>query len=138
MQRRYLFALAASTLLTASGLMAWSPAASASEAKVELSNKWRIEVDGKADSDGAIVFRITPKDGTATDVTVPIQKGNTENEAAKAIVSAFKLQLPKGGFKSERDDGEDVVLKKAGKTPNFALEIVSASALNLKLKLEKE
>jgi hypothetical protein len=137
MQRRYLLALAASTLLTASGLMAWSPAAPASEAKVERSNKWRIEVDGRADSDGAIVFRITPKDATATDVTVPIQKGSSENEAAKAIVAAFGLHLPKGGFKSERDDGEDV-LRKAGKTPDFALEIVSSSALNLKLKLKKE
>jgi hypothetical protein len=138
MQRRYLLALAASTLLTASGLMAWSPAAPASEAKVERSNKWRIEVDGRADSDGAIVFRITPKDATATDVTVPIQKGSSENEAAKAIVSAFGLYLPKDGFKFERDDGEDVLLRKAGKTPDFALEIVSSSALNLKLKLKKE
>jgi hypothetical protein len=138
MQRRNLIPLAAAALMAASGLVGWSPATSASEAKVELSNNWRIEVDGSADSDGTIVFRITPKDGTATDVTVPIQKGSSENEAAKAIVSAFKLQLPKGGFKSERDDGEDVLLKKDGKTPDFALEIVSASALNLKLKLEKE
>lgn len=138
MQRRSLFALAASTLLTASGLMAWAPAAPASEAKVELSNKWRIEVDGKADSDGMIVFRVTPKDGTATDVSVPIQKGSSDNQAAKAIVSAFQLHLPKDGFKSERDDGEDVLLRKAGKTPNFTLEIVSSSALNLNLKLKKE
>ncbi len=138
MQRRYLFALAASTLLTASGLMGWSAAAPASEAKVALSNKWRVEVGGKADSDGAIVFRVTPKDGTATDVSVPIQKGSSDNQAAKAIVSAFKLQLPKGGFKSERDDGEDVLLRKVGKTPSFALEIVSSSALNLNLKLKME
>ena len=93
---------------------------------------------GKADSDGAIVFRITPKDGTGTDVSVPIQKGSSDNQAAKAIVSAFQLHLPKDGFKSERDDGEDVLLRKAGKTPSFALEIVSSSALNLDLKLTKE
>jgi hypothetical protein len=138
MQRRNLFALAAVALVGASGLVGWSPAAIAGDAKVELSNKWRIKVDGKADAEGSVVFRITPKDGTPTDVTVPIQKGMSDNQAAKAIVEAFALYLPKDGFKSERDDGEDVLLKKAGKTPSFTLEIVSSTALNLDLKLKKE
>jgi hypothetical protein len=138
MQRRNILTLVAATLVAASGLAAWSPAALADGAKVELSNKWRIKVDGKADSDGAVVFRISPKEATATDVTVPIQKGMSDNQAAQAIVAAFDLYLPKDGFKSERDDGEDVLLRKAGKTPSFGLEIVSSTALNLELKLKKE
>jgi hypothetical protein len=138
MQRRNLFALAAVALIAASGLAAWSPAVIADGAKVELSNKWRIKVDGKAAAEGSVVFRITPKEGTPIDVTVPIQKGMSDNQAAKAIVEAFKLYLPKDGFKFERDDGEDVLLKKAGKTPNFTLEIVSSTALNLDLKVKKE
>lgn len=138
MQRRNILALAAAALIAASGLAAWSPAALADGAKVETSNKWRIKVDGKADTDGSIVFRITPKEATAIDVTVPIQKGMSDNQAAKAIITAFDLYLPKNGFKSERDDGEDVLLKKAGKTPSFALEIVSSTVLKLELKLKKE
>jgi hypothetical protein len=138
MQRRNLAALAAATLVAASGLVGWSPAAIAAGAKIEFSNKWRIKVDGKADADGSVVFRMTPKEGVPTDVAVPMQKGMSENQAAQAIVAAFDLYLPKDGFRSERDDGEDVLLRKAGRTPDFALEIVSSTVLNLDLKLKKE
>lgn len=138
MRRRKLLALAAATLLGASGLLAWSPASLASEAKPNLSNKWRVNVDGKADSDGTIVFRVTPKGGAATEVSVPVQQGSSDTDVAKAIVAAFELYLPKDGFKVERDDGQSVVLGKKGKTPNFALEIVSSNALNVQLKLKKD
>jgi hypothetical protein len=138
MRRRNLLTIAAAALLAGSGLMAWSPATQAADQKLSVSNKWRVKVGGKADSDGTIVFRITPKDGTPTDVSVPIQKGSSSTVIAKSIVSAFELGLPRDGFKTERDDGQDALLRKAGKTPNFALEIVSSNVLNANLNLRKE
>jgi hypothetical protein len=138
MHRRSIFALAALALVATAGLATWPAAAVAEEAKVQLSNKWRVNVGGKADSDGNIVFRVTPKEQAAKEVTVPVQKGMSSNQVAEAIVSAFALYLPKDGFKTERDDGNAALLRKAGKTPNFALEIVSSNALNVTLKLNKD
>ena len=137
MQRRALVRISLALMVAGFAAGSLAPATAADE-KPDLSNKWRIHVDGASDSDGNILFRVTPKDGTATDVTVPVQKGSGENRIAKDISAAFKLALPKDKFSSETDDGEDVLLRKKGSAPNFALVIVSSTALNTRLSLKKE
>ena len=52
---------------------------------LKLSNKWRIEVSEGANSDGNIVFRVTPDQGTPTDVTIAIKDGRGENNVASDI-----------------------------------------------------
>ena len=79
---------------------------------LKLSNKWRVEVSETARSDGSIVFRVTPKDGTPVDVTVAVKDGRGENNIASDIAKAFKATLDKDSFHAETDDGEDVLLKK--------------------------
>jgi len=49
------------------------------------SNKWRIKVNHDAGSDGTIVFRVSPKDQPAIDISVAIEKGTNENRVAVAI-----------------------------------------------------
>ena len=39
------------------------------------SNKWRISVNHNADSDGVIVFSVTPEGGSATQVSVNVPMG---------------------------------------------------------------
>jgi hypothetical protein len=102
-----------------------------------LSNKWRIEVSGGANSDGHFLFRVTPDQGTPVDVKVPIGDGRGENAVAGDIMRAMRKTLDKKTYKTEVDDGEDVLLKK--KTgPDFALELVESTVKHTKIKIEKE
>jgi hypothetical protein len=126
--RRLMNALAATVLLT-------SGVAQAEDLK--LSNKWRVEVSETARSDGTIVFRVTPKDGTPTDVTVAIKDGRGENNIADDIRDAFRTTLDKNEFHSETDDGEDVLLKKR-KGPDFELKLVESTVKATRINVGKE
>ncbi len=103
-----------------------------------LSNKWRIEVSEGAKSDGIMLFRVSPKDQAAIDVRVHINDGLRENMVAKAIKNAFRKQLPKGDYHVERDDGEDVLVKRRWGTPRFGLDLVSSDVKAVRIDLEKE
>lgn len=105
--------------------------------ELKLSNKWRVEVSESARSDGNIVFRVTPKDGSPTDVTVPIKDGRGENNVAGDIRDAFRATLDKKVFHAETDDGEDVLLKKR-KGPDFELKLVESSVAAVRINVEKE
>ncbi|MCM2311196.1 MAG: hypothetical protein NDI84_07290 [Steroidobacteraceae bacterium] len=105
--------------------------------ELKLSNKWRVEVSETARSDGSIVFRVTPKDGTPVDVTVAIKDGRGENNIASDIAKAFKATLDKDVFHAETDDGEDVLLKKR-KGPDFELKFVESSVKATRINVEKE
>jgi len=105
--------------------------------ELKLSNKWRVEVSETARSEGTIVFRVTPKDGTPTDVTVAIKDGRGENNIADDIRDAFRATLDKDAFHSETDDGEDVLLKKR-KGPDFELKLVESSVKATRVNVEKE
>ena len=125
------------TLLPAIAAVATIVAAPALAEDLKLSNKWRVEVSETARSDGTIVFRVTPKDGTPTDVTVAIKDGRGENNIAGDIRDAFRATLDKEEFHSETDDGEDVLLKKR-KGPNFELKLVESTVKATRINVGKE
>jgi len=118
----------------AAALLAASPGLASD---LKLSNKWRVEVSEGANNDGTILFRVTPKDGTPVDVPVAVKKGRSENGVAKDIRDAFKATLDKDTYHSERDDGEDVLLKKR-KGPNFELKLVESDVKGTRIHIEKE
>ena len=122
-----------STVLPALLLLAASMAVEA-----KPSNKWRLEFSGGADSDGAIVFRISPEGGAPIEATVDITKGTSENNVAKAVVKSLKAQLPKDGYHVERDDGEDVLVKKRRGAANFDVEIVANGVEGVRIKPERK
>lgn len=102
------------------------------------SNKWRLEVSGKAKSDGNIVLQLSPKDGTALTADIAIANKTGENDVAKAIVKALEAQLPEDQFHIERDDGEDVLVKKKMGQPDFGVVVISNDVKNVRLNLDKE
>jgi hypothetical protein len=104
----------------------------------DLSNKWRINVNHSAKSDGTMLFRVSPKEQPAIDITVNIKDRTRENKVAVAIKDAFQAQLPKDGYHIERDDSEDVLVKKRGDTPKFGLELISSNVRKVTIKLKKE
>ena len=102
------------------------------------SNKWRVQFSGGADSDGTIVMLITPKGGTPIEASIAIKKGTGENSVAAAVVKGLKAQLPKDHFKVERDDGEDVLIKKKGGAPDFDFAVKSNDVKGVRIKPEHE
>ena len=104
----------------------------------DYSNKWRIECSGGADSDGRVVLHITPKGESHQEVTVAIAKGTGENAVARVIRDALKAQLDSKRFHVEIDDGEDVLIKKRGRTTDIALQVAANTVAGVRLNPDKE
>lgn len=102
------------------------------------SNKWRIEMDGRAKVDGEIEFSVTPSGATPTSVVVAIPKGTSENTAARIVRDTFLQTFGKEVYHVETDDGEDVLVKTHGSTPHFELVVVRNTADGLKVDLDRE
>jgi hypothetical protein len=112
------------------GLLAFAVAAAATAAP---SNKWRLAFSGNAQSDGTIVIRVKPEVGAPMEASIPIVAGTSENLVAKAVVEGLRAQLPEDAFSIERDDGEDVLVKKRYGQPDFDLEIVGNDVENVRI-----
>lgn len=102
------------------------------------SNKWRLQCSGGANSDGTIVLLISPEGGTPIEASIAVKDGAGENSVAAAIVKGLKAQLPKDQFKVERDDGEDVLIKKRGGAPQFDVTIASNDVKGVRINPEHE
>ena len=102
------------------------------------SNKWRIEMSGQALTTGDIVFRVTPRQGEAIDVSVGIKSGRDENNVAKDVRDALAAKLSPDRYTVEVDDGEDILIKKKEGQPDFALELVESSVQNVSIKFDGE
>jgi hypothetical protein len=118
-----------------------TPAVAASaepDMKLDYSNAWRIEVSEGANSDGEILFRVTPKGGTTQDVKVVIDDGTSEDHVARVIKNTFEDQLDTSRYDIEMDDSEDVLVKKDLTEPRFALVLVSSTVESVRLHVQKE
>lgn len=102
------------------------------------SNKWRLEFDGGADSAGVIVIRVAPVGGIAQDTHIDIADGTGENSVARAVTAVLGEKLNPKMFHVERDDGEDVLIKKRRGSPNFDVEIISNSVAGVRIHLDRE
>ena len=112
-----------------------APAAPA--APLKLSNKWRIKVHEGANNTGTLLFRVTPDQGTATDIVVNIEKGRSENGVATDIKNTFKKALDAKVYHVETDDGEDVLVKKR-KGPDYEVILVESTLKGTRIYLDKE
>ncbi len=119
--------LVATLLLVIAGVAAAKP-----------SNKWRLEFSGDAKSNGEIVVRLTPEGGAPIEVTTAVADGTSENNVAKTVVNAMKTQLSEDAYHVERDDGEDVLIKKRHGQPDFDVEIVSNSVEHVRINTNRE
>jgi hypothetical protein len=106
-------------------------------AMAEPSNKWRIEFSGNAHSNGVIVLRVVPVGGTGTDVEILIPEDAAENHVASLVRDGLFAALDKG-YRVERDDGEDVLIKRRHRTPDFDLVLVSNSVEGVRMRLQHE
>ena len=112
--------------------------ATSASAGIGTSNKWRLQFSGNAESDGVITMKFTPKKGEPTVAEIPIKKGTSENGVAKAVVKALREQLPKDQYYIERDDGEDVLVKRRFGGVYFGYELVSNTVKGVRINPDKE
>jgi hypothetical protein len=104
----------------------------------DLSNKFRLECSGGADSVGVVTIVVTPDGGEPIETLTELKKGTSENHVAKAIVEALKAQLPKDQFHIERDDGEDVLVKRRAGEHRFRIAVISITAKGVRINVNKE
>ena len=107
-------------------------------ALADTSNKWRIKVNGGANSNGEMIFHVTPENAETIVVRVTVKDGTGENRVAKTIRDAFEVQLPRDLYHVEVDDGEQVLVKKKRGASNFALTLESSTVKHTTIKLRKE
>lgn len=106
--------------------------------QAEPSNKWRIEVDHTARAAGEIELSFTPEGAPASAVVVAIPADTRENMAALLIRAAIHERFGEAVYQTEIDDGEDVLVKARGSSPNFELVLVRNTADGLELDLDRE
>ncbi len=102
------------------------------------SNKWRLEVSGGADSDGAITLQFLKVGGIIAEVPVRVVKGTSENNVARRIRDELQLNLPSGQYNVEIDDGEDVLVKKGRNVEDFEVRLLSNTVKGVRLNLQRE
>ena len=102
------------------------------------SNKWRIEVSEGANSNGEIVFRVSPEDREPMEVRVFVEDGTRENKVARTIRDAFEDQLPVDQYHVEVDDGEDVLVNKKRGASDFGLMLISSTVKSVRINLDRE
>ena len=110
----------------------------AATADAKPAGKWRIAFNHAADNDGAIVLRIAPLGGTPRDVATRIPAGTTENKVADLVTASLRATLGTDNYKVVVDDGEDVIVKKRGKTKNFDLTLANNSLTGLDISIKRE
>lgn len=107
-------------------------------AMTSSSNKWRLQLSGGAHSDGEIVVAIKPVGGEEFTVMIPVKGGTSENNVAKIVTKTLQEQLSEETFHVEKDDGEDVLIKKRHGAADFDVRIVSNTVQHVRINPDKE
>ncbi len=102
------------------------------------SNKWRIAVNHTAQVAGEVEFGFTPERGVQTRLVVAIPAGTHENQAAHLIRDAIRAQYGKSVYRAEMDDGEDVLVKVRGRTPDVDIVLLRNTTEGLSFHLSRE
>lgn len=101
-------------------------------------NKWRLEFSGGADTDGQITFALTPEgESEATTVTVPVVRGTGENAVAARVVKVLRGEIGKT-YHVERDDGEDVLIKRKLGGKRLFVAVVENTVKGVRIHVERE
>jgi hypothetical protein len=102
------------------------------------SNKWRLQFSGNAESSGVIVLKLSPVGGEPITVEIQVPDKISENHVAKLVTETLRNELPGDGYHTERDDGEDVLIKAKGGAADFDLIIVSNTVKHVSINPDQE
>ena len=83
-------------------------------------------------------MKIFPTSGDPITVEIPIAKNTSENGVAKAVTTVLQNELPKDHYHVERDDGEDVLIKRHLFTDWFDIVVVSNTVEHVRIRPDRE
>lgn len=112
-------------------------AAVAFSALATPSNKWRLEFDGKSKVNGEIELTVTPQGGAAATVVISVPAKTTENGAARLARDAISSVFG-DVYHVEVDDGEDLLVRSKGSTPDFEIVVARNTVEGIRLELDRE
>ncbi|KFN45863.1 hypothetical protein [Arenimonas metalli] len=101
------------------------------------SNKWRLEFSGAAESAGEIVIAVTDERGADYQISVAIERNDGENRVSSKVQRALDRALP-WGWRVERDDGEDLLVKRRLYHPRFRMALVSSTVKDVRINFDRE
>lgn len=102
-----------------------------------IENKWRLQLSGDAESGGQITLAVAAANEEAITVTVAIADGLDENAVAAAVVNELNLALG-DLYQVERDDGEDVLIKRLPGEKKFSVAVVENTVRGVRVNLDEE
>ncbi len=102
-----------------------------------VENKWRLEFSGNAEAPGTLVIAITPAKGEPVKVDIGIARRLSENRVARTVARVLRDALG-DGYHVERDDGEDVLIKRRLGTDKFEVTIVSNTVPGVRVNVDPE
>jgi hypothetical protein len=102
-----------------------------------LSNKWRLQFSGAAESAGSMVLEIRAKGELPVQVTVEIERNDGENRVARKVKTAIDRQAG-AWVDAELDDGEDVLVKRRLFKPRVAVRLVSSTVKDVRINFDRE
>jgi hypothetical protein len=106
-------------------------------ASADVENKWRLQLSGDAESTGQITLAVAPEDEQAITVTVAIADDTDENAVAAALTNELRLRLGEL-YQVERDDGEDVLIKRQPGEKKFSVAVVENTVEGVRINLDEE
>jgi hypothetical protein len=106
-------------------------------AQADPTGKWRIEFGDRADNNGVLTLRVSPEGGAPVDVETTIPAKSGPDRVARTVRDSLRVSLG-DGYHVETDDGEDVVIKRRGKTPKFELTLANSTLTGLQVKINRE
>ena len=118
-------------------LLAVLMVASAVAQAMPVENKWRLQFSGAAESPGELVFEVTDSAGAAYRVHVAIEGNDGENRVAGKVRDAMKKAL-KADYRLDRDDGEDVLVKRRVYQPRFSIVLVRSTVEDVRIGFDRE
>lgn len=103
----------------------------------EPADRWRLEFNDAADSDGIISFRLWVHEESPMHVDIPIRKGETDGEIARAARDALASRLGER-YAAVVVNGEDVVITAQRGSPRFTVELLRDTALDVDVDVDHD
>jgi len=112
-------------------------AISAAAGDLSLSNKWRVECSEGANSDGTILFRVTPR--AARRPRSPCRSRTGAARTVWRVTSAMRSATRSTEAVPQRDRRRrGRAAEEEGRAPNFELKLVSSTVKSVRFDIEKE
>lgn len=103
----------------------------------EPADRWRLEFNDAADSDGIISFRLWVHEESPMHVDIPIRKGESDSEIARIARDALANRLGER-YAAVVVDGEDVVIRAQRGSPRFTVELLRDTALDVDVDVDRD